>query len=307
MLIKCPECGREISDKTSSCPNCGCPSSEWVTASKTISNGISKDGASQKRDMLYEQTQINQWWTDNKRNSNFLFYPPVGGSETATVMCKKCGSISSISMRNVEKRGNLYCININFPCAYCQEQISAGTILESVSVTPAPAAQQMQKQNMTSPTQAMDHKKKKKIPTVLIASAVVILLVLLFRTPASTNNSRNSAIWRTNSQNSTSYVEVQDTTTIGQKNALREANSYLRTMPFSKNGLINQLEYEGYSHEDAVYAVERCGADWNEQAALQAASYLRTMPFSKDGLIEQLEYEGFTHEQAVYGVEQNGY
>lgn len=24
-LIQCPECGREISDKASSCPNCGCP------------------------------------------------------------------------------------------------------------------------------------------------------------------------------------------------------------------------------------------------------------------------------------------
>lgn len=24
-LIKCPECGKEISDKAKSCPNCGCP------------------------------------------------------------------------------------------------------------------------------------------------------------------------------------------------------------------------------------------------------------------------------------------
>ena len=28
-LIKCPECGKEISDKAEYCPNCGCPSSEW--------------------------------------------------------------------------------------------------------------------------------------------------------------------------------------------------------------------------------------------------------------------------------------
>lgn len=28
-LIRCPECGREISDKAASCPNCGCPSSEF--------------------------------------------------------------------------------------------------------------------------------------------------------------------------------------------------------------------------------------------------------------------------------------
>lgn len=24
-LIRCPECGKEISDKAASCPNCGCP------------------------------------------------------------------------------------------------------------------------------------------------------------------------------------------------------------------------------------------------------------------------------------------
>lgn len=29
-LIKCPECGKEISDKASACPNCGCPLSEIV-------------------------------------------------------------------------------------------------------------------------------------------------------------------------------------------------------------------------------------------------------------------------------------
>lgn len=28
-LIKCPECGREISDKASFCPGCGCPASEF--------------------------------------------------------------------------------------------------------------------------------------------------------------------------------------------------------------------------------------------------------------------------------------
>lgn len=31
-LIKCPECGKEISDKASACPNCGCPLSEMVTS-----------------------------------------------------------------------------------------------------------------------------------------------------------------------------------------------------------------------------------------------------------------------------------
>lgn len=31
-LIKCPDCGREVSDKANACPNCGCPLSEMVTS-----------------------------------------------------------------------------------------------------------------------------------------------------------------------------------------------------------------------------------------------------------------------------------
>ena len=97
------------------------------------------------------------------------------------------------------------------------------------------------------------------------------------------------------------------TITMGEKNALTKAKSYLSHSAFSYTGLIKQLEFEGYTHEEAVYGVDNCGADWFEQASKKAASYLRSSSFSRDGLIKQLEYEGFTHDQAVYGVEQNGY
>lgn len=96
-------------------------------------------------------------------------------------------------------------------------------------------------------------------------------------------------------------------TTTSQRAALSKAKSYLAISAFSYDGLVGQLEYEEFSHEDAVYAVDNCGADWNEQAAKKAESYLSIMSFSRNKLIDQLEYEGFTHEQAVYGVEQNGY
>ena len=94
--------------------------------------------------------------------------------------------------------------------------------------------------------------------------------------------------------------------TKAQENALKSAQSYLRFSAFSRNGLIKQLEYEGFTHEQAVYGVDNVGADWNEQAVKSAESYLKYSAFSRKGLIEQLEYEGFTHEQAVYGVDQNG-
>lgn len=94
--------------------------------------------------------------------------------------------------------------------------------------------------------------------------------------------------------------------TKAQENAVKKAKSYLNYSAFSRKGLIEQLEFEGFTNEEAVYGVDNVGADWNEQAVKKAKSYLNYSSFSRKGLIEQLEFEGFTHEQAVYGVEQNG-
>ena len=94
--------------------------------------------------------------------------------------------------------------------------------------------------------------------------------------------------------------------TSGMRNALRAAKNYLSLMPFSYDGLIKQLEYEEYTHEEATYAAENCGADWYAQAAKAAKNYLDLMPFSRNGLIDQLEYEGYTSEQAAYAADQNG-
>lgn len=97
------------------------------------------------------------------------------------------------------------------------------------------------------------------------------------------------------------------TVTLGMQNALEKAHSYLKYSAFSYTGLIEQLEYSKYTHDEAVYAADNCGADWYEQAVLKGESYLKYSSFSRDGLIEQLEYSGFTHDQAVYAVNELGY
>ncbi len=94
---------------------------------------------------------------------------------------------------------------------------------------------------------------------------------------------------------------------IGQQNAIKQAKNYLNTMPFSRQGLIEQLEYEGYTNSDATYAVDHIIVDWNEQAAKKAKQYIDLMSFSKDGLIDQLKYDGFTAAQAQYGAKSVGY
>src|SRR5215211_1761065 len=62
--------------------------------------------------------------------------------------------------------------------------------------------------------------------------------------------------------------------TSGQQNARESAEDYLSTGAFSREGLIEQLKYEGYSKKDAEYAVDAIKVDWKEQAAKSAEQYL---------------------------------
>jgi len=90
--------------------------------------------------------------------------------------------------------------------------------------------------------------------------------------------------------------------TASQLNAIESAESYLRFSAFSKAGLIDQLEYEGFSLEDSTLAVSSLDVDWYEQAAKSAKSYLEFSSFSRQGLYDQLVYEGFLPDEAEFGV-----
>jgi hypothetical protein len=91
-----------------------------------------------------------------------------------------------------------------------------------------------------------------------------------------------------------------------QRNARQKAEEYLEFMSFSRTGLINQLEFEGFPTADATYGVDALHVDWNRQAANKASEYLDFMSFSRSSLIEQLEFEGFTPAEAAYGVSTTG-
>ncbi len=90
------------------------------------------------------------------------------------------------------------------------------------------------------------------------------------------------------------------------------AENYLRFAPFSRKGLIQQLSSaagDGYSVEDATFAVDSLNINYNEQATKAAKSYLAMTHFSHSGLVEQLSSDagdGYTPEQAEYGVSHAG-
>lgn len=54
--------------------------------------------------------------------------------------------------------------------------------------------------------------------------------------------------------------------TLGEKNALKSAQNYISMSGFSHDGLVQQLEFDGYSTEEATFAADNCGADWNQMA-----------------------------------------
>ncbi len=90
--------------------------------------------------------------------------------------------------------------------------------------------------------------------------------------------------------------------TVSQRNAVTKAKSYLSFSALSHDGLVAQLEFEKFSHEDAVYGADNSGGNWNEQAAKKAKSYMDMTAFSRGGLINQLKFEKFTQAQAEYGA-----
>lgn len=95
--------------------------------------------------------------------------------------------------------------------------------------------------------------------------------------------------------------------TVSQEQAVISADGYLFMGGFSRSGLIGQLEYEGFSTDDATFAVDSLDVDWSEQAALSAAGYMDMGGFSAQSLLDQLLYEGFTQKQAAYGVGSVGF
>jgi hypothetical protein len=135
---------------------------------------------------------------------------------------------------------------------------------------------------------------------------IIVLLIFGAMTPEAPSTESREIETVTPEENTGTVTPEEDTETEGQRQAAKMAESYLNTMPFSREGLIEQLEYEGFTRQEAEYGVDQTGADWNKQAAKMAESYLNTMSFSREGLIEQLEYEGFTRPQAEYGVRSVG-
>lgn len=147
---------------------------------------------------------------------------------------------------------------------------------------------------------------QKKSPVKFILIGILVLAVIICAVCVVIGMSGNHGFETIEREEVQLNEPTVSPSSAGEEAALDKAYEYLNALPFSYEGLIDQLEYEGFSSSEAVYAVDNCGADWNQQALLKAWDYLDSLAFSYSGLIDQLEYEGFTYSQAVYGVDNCG-
>ncbi|WP_372984956.1 Ltp family lipoprotein [Microbacterium sp.] len=102
-------------------------------------------------------------------------------------------------------------------------------------------------------------------------------------------------------------LEEKPVFSLAQQNAISSAQNYLSFTGFSRTGLIDQLEFEGFSTEEATFGVDNAGADWNAEAAEKAQQYLEYSSFSRQGLYDQMAFEGFLPAEIEFGLAAVGY
>lgn len=88
-----------------------------------------------------------------------------------------------------------------------------------------------------------------------------------------------------------------------QLQAIQTAKDYLDTIHLSQTELLQMLSVENIDLEDAKFALDYLGIDWNQQAQKKAKEYCKhKIGFSKEKLKAQLLFDHFTEEEADFAV-----
>lgn len=152
---------------------------------------------------------------------------------------------------------------------------------------------------------------KKKI----IIGLVLIFCLVLFiggSIDDQTNYNEEDSLKTESQDNEKAETDLTSNYTTEENNCYIDAEDYLNTTSFSKQGLIDQLSskygdnYPKKTAEKIVNDIEKQEKiSWDKECEEAAQDYLDTMSFSKQGLIDQLcsRYgDNFTKEQAEKAV-----
>lgn len=118
MLIKCPECGKEISDKASACPFCGCPKSEWETTAGTTDV---------QRAESISPTEIRE------SESVFPFTVVEKHENHVLVRCNQCGDIAIRGIQEVREEDGKTIFPFGLNCRKCGASVLGGSYVKTNS------------------------------------------------------------------------------------------------------------------------------------------------------------------------------
>lgn len=79
-LIRCPECGKEVSDRAASCPGCGYPIDEYVALLRDREEKTEQSAAPEKEDTYTEKSGIAEDAADSHENAGPAEHDSAGNS-----------------------------------------------------------------------------------------------------------------------------------------------------------------------------------------------------------------------------------
>lgn len=98
-------------------------------------------------------------------------------------------------------------------------------------------------------------------------------------------------------------VTSEDTSVLA---VIEKANSLLKRTYYSKSKLTEELVRLGYDSNSIIEAIEKCDADWEEEALELAHKRLDSSYYSYESLYEQLKYQEFTEKEIEYALKKCG-
>ncbi|WP_338231604.1 Ltp family lipoprotein [Companilactobacillus muriivasis] len=108
-----------------------------------------------------------------------------------------------------------------------------------------------------------------------------------------------------NSNGNNTTNQSKHKVTSEEKAGLRRAVDYSDTMHLSKQGIYEQLIYDGFSTETSQYVIDNMVGDWNHNALMRAKFYRSNVNESDSDIYNQLtsSADGFTPDQANYAIQ----
>ena len=145
MIIKCPECGREISDKAASCPGCGCPRDVWAGETKgerivpsragpTPACGLVRNDKTEERRAVERpratcgpRSPQRGGVGPYKEKTAFPFIVSRFDGSHVTCVCQKCGTAVEYSRTDVQLPGWKVYFPRGLKCPDCGNEIENGS------------------------------------------------------------------------------------------------------------------------------------------------------------------------------------